>query len=78
MKGPAKKYIQQVIQDIMHTSVTKIQSMFRAKVARAVHRKRFSARQVIQTHLLTYMTRRKWEREVESHAGNFLEIVIRI
>ena len=62
----------------MHDSVTKIQSMYRAKLARTVYRKRFTARSLIQTHLLTYMNRRKWERNVESYAGNFLENVIKI
>ena len=65
MKGPAKKLIQKTLQDTIHDSVTKIQSMYRAKLARTVYRKRFTARSLIQSHLLTYMSRRKWERNVE-------------
>lgn len=52
--------------------------MYRAKVARAAYRKRFKARQVIQTHLYKYMKRRQWERELESYASKFIEIVVRI
>lgn len=62
----------------MDKSITKIQSMYRAKVARALFAKRVKARETIRRNTLAYMLRRKWQREVESHAGKYLEIVIRI
>lgn len=52
--------------------------MYRAKVARKLYAKRLIARSVIQKAVFDYMTKRKWERAVESHAGKYLEIVIRI
>lgn len=52
--------------------------MYRAKVARILFAKRLKARSVIQKAVFAYMQKRKWERAVESHAGGYIEIVIRI
>ena len=58
--------------------VTKIQAMYRQKVARQHYRKRISARTFIQFNVLKFIKRRKWQKEVELHASSYLTIVIRI
>ena len=78
MKGPAKKLVQQAITNKMHKSITKIQAMYRAKVARELHAKRLNAREMIRKAAYKYFQRRKWEKEIESYAGRYTEIVIRI
>ena len=78
MKGPCKKAVQQAILDLMRTNVTKIQCMYRTKVARATYQRRLGARIVIRRAVLKYMKQRKWEKDLESYASDFLDIVIRI
>ena len=52
MKGPAKKLLQQVIQETMTSNVMRIQKIYRAKKAREVYNKRLNARNVIQKHVV--------------------------
>jgi len=55
-----------------------IQKIYRAKKARELYRKKLAARSVIQRAVKKYIKKRNWEKEVESHANEFIEVVISI
>ena len=62
----------------MYENAAKIQAFYRGVKARKLFQQRLRARKVIQKAVYKYIQCRKWEREVESYAGNFLDVVIRI
>lgn len=64
--------------DIISSKTTKIQAMYRQKVARSLFEKLRHARDVIYRNVRAFMIRRKWEKQIELMYGGYLKIVIRI
>ena len=78
LKDEVRYLLESALNGLREKKATAVQAAIRGKLAHTYAKKRKSARDKIQEHILIYITRKRWRDTIEKNAATHKLIVIRI